>query len=271
VIIARLLLEYMSKHTLALVMSPSEPSAACVTCAVNVTFVVVADAEPVEKNSWFVTATVASSFVRVNVFESDDDAYVVSPAKLADTGVHVPGARSNCADVTVATPLAFVDADAVMSLAGDGVHTSLKLMVLPLTATPGAPPVTSFNVAEKLAVSLYCALVSPVYARLVDRNATAVVALADSSPGWGSVVVEVTDAVLVSDAGPGGPTVAWIRTTLDPPAANVPKLNGDTHDDENVEQPVPVQYFAPVNCAGNVSANDTDCASDGPLFVTVIV
>jgi hypothetical protein len=65
---------------------------------------------------------------------------------------------------------------------------------------------------------------------------------------------------------------AWIRNVNEPPAANVPRLNGLAYADPvDGSQPTPVQYFAPDSPVGRLSASCTFAASEGPPLEIVNV
>ncbi len=112
-----------------------------------------------------------------------------------------------------------------------------------------------------------------------DRSATAVTSvttLAASLPGFGSLVVVAAVAVFV--AGPAGKsagTFAVIVTIAldDWPDASGPGMSPKSHVVVASAVHVPRDDTALVGTspAGSTSANDTDVAADGPLFVTVIV
>src|SRR5579862_4591845 len=114
---------------------------------------------------------------------------------------------------------------------------------------------------------------------VTDRSAlvsTAVVAVELSFAGFGSAVGLETVAVLliVEFLSVLGSTVATTVICTEPggSAVIVPRasvlLAG--HGVDGV-QPEPMQYVGFWSCDGRLSKSDTACASDGPLFETVIV
>ena len=87
--------------------------------------------------------------------------------------------------------------------------------------------------------------------------------------GFGSVVVEVTVAVLVIVPGIISDTIPLIKIVCDSPSANVPKSRVPSHG-VNVA-PSSIEYSGFIILSGISSINSTFSAAFGPLFVTTIV
>ena len=107
---------------------------------------------------------------------------------------------------------------------------------------------------------------------MIARSAdavTVVTAVAVLFAGFGSAVVDATDAVFDSDAAcPGAVTVTVIAGALVPVASAARVQVTDTLPVFEHTQPVPVA-LTNVIPAGSVSVTVRFAASDGPLFVTV--
>jgi hypothetical protein len=99
-----------------------------------------------------------------------------------------------------------------------------------------------------------------------------VLALALLLAGTGSVVVELTEAVLdrLVPSGVLALTVALDRHADAAAGRDRPDVGRAGPDGVGV-QLGPVQNLAPVSSAGRLSLTRTDWASDGPPFVTTIV